>query len=286
MTAPRRVENAGVEELAAADFDALLTADQNLEHQQNLGALPIAVVVQVAPTNRIESLRPRMPALVQTLETLAPGPAGSRTHLRSRDSGSVCVRAGLGITFSSRRRVALTEELEVLKIVAGRLESAQIPYMVTGSIAVNYYAVPRMTRDIDLVVELSADDADRLCALFAGDFYVDRSSVGRAIANRGTFNLIHYEHVIKVDFVVRKDTEYRRHEFRRRRRVTIDALMIFIATPEDLIISKLDWARDSRSEVQLADVRNLLGVAPLDLEYVTRWVAALGLEGLYREVAG
>lgn len=64
----------------------------------------------------------------------------------------------------------MTEELEVLTIVTGRLESARFPDMVTGSIAASYYAVPRMTRDIDLVVELSAGDADRLCALFEGDF--------------------------------------------------------------------------------------------------------------------
>jgi hypothetical protein len=59
-------------QLAAAEFDALLTADQNLEHQQNLGALPIAVIVLVAPTKRIQSPRPLVPALLQTLQTLAP----------------------------------------------------------------------------------------------------------------------------------------------------------------------------------------------------------------------
>ena len=59
-------------QLAAGAFDALLTADQNLEHQQNLGALPIAVVVLVAPTNRIASLRPLIPALLRSLQTLAP----------------------------------------------------------------------------------------------------------------------------------------------------------------------------------------------------------------------
>ena len=59
-------------QLAAGDFDAFLTADQNLEHQQNASSFPIAVVVLVAPTNRIESLRPLIPALLRTLETLAP----------------------------------------------------------------------------------------------------------------------------------------------------------------------------------------------------------------------
>lgn len=65
-------QNGELLELAAANFDAVLTADQNLEHQQNLGALPIAVVVLVAPTNRIESLRPLMPSVRRSLESLAP----------------------------------------------------------------------------------------------------------------------------------------------------------------------------------------------------------------------
>ena len=74
----------------------------------------------------------------------------------------------------------MTEELEVLTIVTGRLEGAGIAYMVTGSFAANYYAVPRMTRDIDLVVELSAGDTERFCALFEADFYLDRDAVGAA----------------------------------------------------------------------------------------------------------
>ena len=181
----------------------------------------------------------------------------------------------------------MTEELEVLRLVTGRLESARIPYMVTGSIAANYYAVPRMTRDIDLVVELSADDTDRVCALFEADFYVDRDAVRGAIAERGIFNLIHQAYVLKVDFIIRKDSDYRRAEFARRRRVTVDSQGFFIVAPEDLIISKLDWARDTRSETQLADVRNLLASIPdLDFQYLARCTDQLGLGHLYREVAG
>ncbi len=181
----------------------------------------------------------------------------------------------------------MTEELEVLKIVTGRLDSAGIPYMVTGSIATNYYAVPRMTRDIDLVVELSAGDVERLCALFEGDFYLDRDAVRDAIAARSGFNLIHHAHVIKVDVIVRKDSEYRRTEFARRRRAVVEGDAFFVVAPEDLIISKLDWARDTRSEVQLADVRNLLTSMPdLDLAYLARWTERLGLGPLYREAAG
>lgn len=173
-----------------------------------------------------------------------------------------------------------------MKSLATRLDSARIPYMVTGSMAANYYAVPRMTRDIDVVAELSVADTARLCKLFH-DFYLDPDAVRTAIAGRGTFNAIHTASVVKVDFLVRKDSEYRREELRRRRRVTLDDTTIFIVAPEDLIISKLDWARDTRSPVQLADVRNLLAaVLDLDAAYLARWIAHLGLSDLYREVAG
>lgn len=180
----------------------------------------------------------------------------------------------------------MTEELEVLTTLTGRLESAGIAYMVTGSIAMNYYAVPRMTRDIDVVVELAAADADRVCALFEGDFYVDRAAARTAIAERGVFNLIHLAHVIKADFIVRKESEYRFLEFARRCRASVEGHGFFIVAPEDLIISKLDWARDTRSEVQLGDVRNLLASVPgLDRDYLAAWSERLGLGLLYREVA-
>jgi len=182
--------------------------------------------------------------------------------------------------------LGVTEELEVLKIVTGRLETARIPYMVTGSIAANYYAVPRMTRDIDIVIEASEADVGRLSELFRDDFYVEHEAVGRALVERTTFNVIHTALVVKVDLIVRKDSDYRREEFQRRRRVTIDDRAIFIVAPEDLIISKLDWARDTRSEVQLSDVRNLLAAIPdLDREYLTLWATRLGLDSLYGEAA-
>lgn len=181
----------------------------------------------------------------------------------------------------------MSEELEVLKTVARRLDDLGIPYMLTGSMAVNYYAVPRMTRDIDVVVELSAGDADRLCDAFRGDFYVEPDAVRRAVAERGMFNLIHGASVIKVDFVVRKESAYRREEFERRRRVRVDDQALAVVAPEDLIISKLDWVRESRSEMQLADVRSLLAcVSALDEAYLVRWTGRLGLEALYREVRG
>jgi len=181
----------------------------------------------------------------------------------------------------------VTEELEVLTTIAGRLEANGIQYMVTGSFAANYYAVPRMTRAIDLVVELSPGDVDRFCALFEGDFYLDRAAVRAAVAARGAFNLIHEAYVIKVDCIVRKDSEYRRTEFARQRRGSIEGHGLAIVTPEDLIISKLDWMRETHSEIQLGDVRNLLRSAPdLDRPYLAHWTERLGLGALYQEALG
>lgn len=181
----------------------------------------------------------------------------------------------------------MSEELEVLKTVTARLDAAGIPYMVTGSMAANYYAVPRMTRDIDLVVELQERDADRLVELFQDQFYVDGEMVRQAVLKHTMFNLIHTTFVIKVDMVVRKESDYRREEFSRRRLASVEGHAFQIVAPEDLILSKLEWAKDSRSEVQLSDARNLVaGVPDLDRDYLRLWAGRLGVESMYREVGG
>jgi hypothetical protein len=101
----------------------------------------------------------------------------------------------------------VSDELHVLRSVTTRLEGAGISYMVTGSMAANFYAVPRMTRDIDLVIELSEWDLDRVIRLFQQDYYIDRDMVQRAVRDHGMFNIIHNALVVKVDCVVRKETE-------------------------------------------------------------------------------
>ena len=173
------------------------------------------------------------------------------------------------------------DQLDVLRLVAGRLDGAGIAYMVSGSIAMNYYAQPRLTRDIDVVVELGLGDAERVCKLFSGDFYVDEEAVREAIAAHGMFNVIHYDLVVKVDFIVRKETAYRQQEFSRRRAIEIDGKRIWIVTAEDLLLSKLVWTKDRRSELQLGDVRNLVESAEaLDWGYLDRWAKELAVDDL------
>lgn len=185
---------------------------------------------------------------------------------------------------SPERKATVSDELDVLKVVTARLEAGGISYMVTGSMAANFYTTPRMTRDIDLVVELYDRDISHVVSLFQDDYYIDREMVEQAVQNQSMFNMIHNALVVKVDCVVRKDTEYRREEFARRRPVIIAGQPVCIVSPEDLILSKLDWAKESRSQLQLDDVRNLLrSVQGLDPAYLSRWADQLGVARLYQE---
>lgn len=154
--------------------------------------------------------------------------------------------------------------------------------MLTGSMAMNYYAQPRMTRDIDLVVALTPRDADKVVRLFTPDYYVSSDAVTSSIAHESLFNLIHQESVIKVDCIVRKNTPYRHVEFARRQRIGIEDFSTWIVSKEDLIVSKLWWARDSHSELQLRDVKNLASTG-CDLDYIARWTRELELHGLWQE---
>jgi len=172
-------------------------------------------------------------------------------------------------------------ELDVLKDVTNRLSGNKIDYMLTGSFAMNYYAQPRMTRDIDIVVILESDDIKRVTEIFDEDYYVSDEAVEDAIKHQTIFNLIHFRNLVKVDIIVRKNNEYRKHEFERRQKVDIGNFEIWIVSKEDLILSKLYWAKESKSEMQIGDVRNLLATA-VDKEYLLQWAGKLGVKELLR----
>ena len=181
----------------------------------------------------------------------------------------------------------MNDHLDVLKVVVERLERAGIEYMLTGSLALSYYAEPRFTRDVDLIVALSTDTARSAAALFADDFYVDAEAVVAAAAREGMVNIIHSGTIVKVDLIVRKSTPHHLEEFERRRRARIDGLSIWIVSLEDLLLAKLLWLQQGGSDVHKRDVALLLRAAgALDRTYVLSRVAQLGLEAVWREVSG
>jgi hypothetical protein len=173
----------------------------------------------------------------------------------------------------------VSAELEVLQDAITRLEGAGIAYMLTGSLALSYYAQPRMTRDVDLVVELTGVAPARVVALFDPDYYISETDVSRAIAARTMFNVLHLGKVVKLDFIVRKDTPYRHREFERRSRVQMPGFEAWIVSREDLILSKLVWAKQSASELQLRDVGALLA-AGADEAYLRRHAEELSVAAL------
>jgi hypothetical protein len=175
----------------------------------------------------------------------------------------------------------MQNEIDVVRDISGKFARAGISYMLTGSMALNYYAQPRMTRDIDVVVALESKDVETVLGLFGAEYYVAREAIVTSIEHESLFNLIHQETVIKVDCIVRKKTEYRILEFERRKRIQIRDFTTFIVSKEDLVISKLYWARDSHSAMQFRDIKTLLATG-CDTTYIEDWTRKLDLRDVWQ----
>lgn len=175
----------------------------------------------------------------------------------------------------------LTEQ-DILIDVSQRLAKLHVPFMLTGSMALNFYAQPRMTRDIDFVVDYRPIDAARIAAAFQGDYYVSEDAVRSAAIHNSQFNLIHLQSIIKVDCIVRKHSDHAREEFERRQPLTVRQTETFIAQKEDLILAKLAWAQKSDSHLQLNDVASLLATG-VDRAYLQAWAARMGLSAILRK---
>ena len=170
-------------------------------------------------------------------------------------------------------------------VVAG-LETAGIPYMVVGSIASSLHGELRATQDIDIVIDPTRDALAAFVAAIPERFYVDRDVALDALARRSMFNLIDTETGWKIDLIVRKPRPFSLEELARRQESELGGVRIYVASLEDTIVSKLEWAKLGNSARQLDDVRRLIGVRGdmLDRAYIARWVDELGLAAQWAEV--
>jgi hypothetical protein len=174
-----------------------------------------------------------------------------------------------------------------LQRVVSILEEAGVPYMLTGSLAAAYYAVPRATQDIDLVVEALPRELSRLTDLLSSaGYYVSEAAAKEASAHEGQFNAIDPKTGWKADFIVRKNRPFSISEFERRLSASALGLELYMVTREDLTVAKLEWAKKGDSEIQLRDVHAILKTAgpEFDWAYVDRWVGELDLEDLWEVV--
>lgn len=174
-----------------------------------------------------------------------------------------------------------------LRRVVGIVERVDVAYMLTGSLAAAYYATPRATRDVDLVIAVTLDEVGVLVEeLDDAGFYVDLEAAREAVRQQGQFNAIDPDSGWKVDWIVRRNRPFSIEEFERRRRVETMGLVLPMVTPEDLIVAKLEWARMGASELQLRDAAAILAEHghDLDRDHLERWIEELGLGREWEQV--
>ncbi len=166
--------------------------------------------------------------------------------------------------------------------VAGLLEAAGIPFMVAGSFASTAHGLPRSTQDLDVVIDPPNETtlAALLASLPTDQYYVDAAAARDAYRRRSMFNVIDLASGWKVDLIVRKNRPFSRDEFARRMQMTVLGVPVFVASPEDTVIAKLEWSKlAGGSERQRRDVAGIVATvgAALDRAYIERWARDLDL---------
>lgn len=180
-----------------------------------------------------------------------------------------------------------SELRDLLHRLVGLLDAARMPFMIAGSFASTAHGLPRTTQDIDLVIDpAEAADLSALVASMPRDqYYVDVDAARDALRRRSMFNAVDLRSGWKVDFIVRKDRPFSREEFARRSKLELLGVEVFVASPEDTIVAKLEWSKlAGGSERQRRDVAGIVATigAALDHAYLERWVHDLELEAEWR----
>jgi hypothetical protein len=169
--------------------------------------------------------------------------------------------------------------------LAEALRAADTPAMLTGSVAAAYLGALRSTLDVDVVIDPTPEGLERLVdAIEATGWYVSRDAAREALAERSMFNVIDGESGWKADLIVRKHRTFSASEFARRQPLSFGDGSLDIVRLEDLILAKLEWAREGASARQLEDAKTLCALAgdTLDVAYIAEWATTLHVESLWR----
>ena len=167
--------------------------------------------------------------------------------------------------------------LDLLQKVCNQLDEHDIKYMVSGSIALNIYTIPRMTRGIDIVIELSENKINEFTHLFPNSYF-DKNVIKEEVKRKGMFNVIDHSTGFKIDFIIRKESEYFDLAFQRKKRVKEFETELWVIDLNDLIIAKLIWIQQYQSERQIFDIENLLLNPDKDIDYIKKWCKILKLK--------
>lgn len=169
----------------------------------------------------------------------------------------------------------------VFEKIRAALEAANIPYFVTGSFASSAHGIPRSTNDIDIVIAPTREQLAHLLSQFPeSEYATSTEDAFDAFTHRSSFNVIDYATFWKVDFILRQYTPFDASRFARKQIVEIAGVRLDTASAEDVLITKLWWAKLGESQRQIDDAAGVVQVQAemLDREYVERWVAVLELD--------
>ncbi len=179
------------------------------------------------------------------------------------------------------------EVSRITLLVTQTLERLGIPYAVGGSLASSLHGVMRSTLDVDIVADMKPEHIQPMIAALSKEFYADAEMMREAIEHHRSFNLIHYETAFKVDIFICKPRAFDRQQLERRRRsiITTDPEQsIYVISPEDTVLAKLEWYRlgGAASDRQWRDVLGVLKVCAgeLDLNYLQKWANELNVSDL------
>ena len=186
---------------------------------------------------------------------------------------------------SFTRAVAMTVS-EVFHRITSALGEAGIAYMLTGSFASAYYGAPRTTQDIDLVIAATAEQLRTFAQLLSKDeYYVDLDTALEAHKRQSLFNVVDMATGWKIDLIIRKSRPFSEEEFRRRKLVNLQGSPLFVASAEDVVVSKLEWAKLARSQRHIEDVAGILRMRwdTLDRAYLEKWILELRIEAEWND---
>jgi hypothetical protein len=178
-------------------------------------------------------------------------------------------------------------ERELLVDCLERLNRLGLPYMLAGSMASNYWGIPRSTHDLDFVVRLQPDSVESLVAAFEDGFFIQAESVEKALSPPYQFNALDEESALKVDFWTLREKPFEQSAFERRVEVMLFDTPAMITTAEDVILHKLYWHKLTPSDRQLGDAAGVYSVQrdALDTAYLEHWASILGVRGELRDLA-
>ena len=161
--------------------------------------------------------------------------------------------------------------------IVDTLNKLNIPYMLSGSVALGIHVVPRATRDFDFVVYMHQKDISKFVEEFEG-YYCDNDAIKDAIVRNSMFNIIDNESDYKADFILMKEDDFGIEEFNRRTEMEFYGKTFYLITPEDLLISKLIWIQDYQSAIQMDDIKKLSTLQNIDWIYTNNWIRKLKLK--------